>query len=530
MTITGSITKVVVAAFAAVLIAALVAPAQVPAAAGHDGLTLTSRHQGSPVGGDGFLATATGPADERTADQAPGGRALAHYAGGVIPRARAIQKRAPVAELHPTGTQAAEPTLGIDKDGTMFYIGIEGPYTNTPFGQAAVSIESRVMRSDDSGKKWTEVSPMVGPQRRHAVVNFDPMLYVDEDTGRVFTADLQAIACSTVSFSDDKGTSWTTSQACGLSDHQHVFAGPPAVSQTIGYPNVVYYCAIDGGALAAFGTMTSCLKSLDGGLTWTRTGSPAFTNDPTQEHGQLGVPGHCGGGTGHGVVDDKGTIYLPRGWCGQPYLGISKDEGRTWNRVQVADNGMPYDTSSELDEHEAGVAVDKQGNLYYTWTGRDRLLYLATSADGGKTWSEPKMIGHPKVKEAWGPTIALGASGKIAVAYIGSTDAPGGKAPQGRGKGYKGSTWNGYITMTDEALKKDPLFFSGSVNDPRDPLVIGACPLIRCQHIMDFIDVAIAPDGTPWTSMGDGYNREGEPYPIFGLGFVGGMVGGPSLR
>ena len=55
--------------------------------------------------------------------------------------------------------------------------------------------------------------------------------------------------------------------------------------------------------------------------------------------------------------------------------------------------------------------------------------------------------------------------------------------------------------MTDEALKKDPLFFSGAVNDPRDPLVIDGCPLIRCQHIMDFIDVAIVPDGTPWTSI-----------------------------
>ncbi len=77
---------------------------------------------------------------------------------------------------------------------------------------------------------------------------------------------------------------------------------------------------------------------------------------------------------------------------------------------------MPYDESSESEEHEAGVAVDEEGNLYYAWTGADRLFYLATSTDGGKTWSDPKMIAAPGVTETWGPTIAVGAPGKIAVA------------------------------------------------------------------------------------------------------------------
>ncbi len=34
---------------------------------------------------------------------------------------------------------------------------------------------------------------------------------------------------------------------------------------------------------------------------------------------------------------------------------------------QVADNGMPFDEGPELEEHEAGVAVDSKGNHYYTW-------------------------------------------------------------------------------------------------------------------------------------------------------------------
>ncbi|MCA1726830.1 MAG: glycoside hydrolase [Actinobacteria bacterium] len=471
------------------------------------GLSIDSHHEHGLAGGEfGALQAPPAAGGDHTAEQAPGGRAVAHYAGGVVVRSRAVQRRAPVARLRPTGTQAAEPTMGIDADGTMFFVGTDGPHADTPFGPVPKKIEWPVLRSDDGGKTWLDVSPRVGPQRRHAIFGLDPMLHVDTDTGRVFTADLQIVACATVSFSDDKGENWTTAPACGLTDHQTVFTGPPVSSPTVGYPNVVYYCAIDGGVLVELSTMTSCLKSLNGGLTWARTGSPAFTDDPSQEHGQSGIPG-------------------------QPYLAISKDEGLTWTRVQVADNGMPYDVESEVDEHEAGVAVDQAGNLYYVWTGRDRLLYLATSTDGGETWSEPKMIGFPGVTESWGPTIAVGAPGKIAVAYIGSTNAPGGEAPQGHGPAYKKATWNGYITMTGRALARKPVYFSGTVNDVDTPLTKGSCRIVRCDaRIYDFIDIQIAPDGTPWTSMVASYSKDGKYYPTWGLGFVGGFVGGPSLR
>ncbi|MCA1708179.1 MAG: glycoside hydrolase, partial [Actinobacteria bacterium] len=353
-------------------------------------------------------AGADAPLNTTMTDQAPGGRAVAHYAGGIRIRDRRIQKMAPHAVLRPTGTQAFEPSLGIDKDGTIFFVGLDGPAERTPFGLVPLKIESLVTRSTDNGKTWKDVSPMAGPERRHALFVGDPYLHVDKDTGRVFTADIQAVACATTSFSDDKGASWLTSEACGLADHQTVFTGPPVSSPTVGYPNIVYYCAIDGGAFAEEGTQTSCLKSLNGGLDWIRTGSPAFSDDPSKEGGMLGIPGHCGGATGHGVVGDDGTIYLPRGWCRQPWLAISHDEGLTWERVQVADSVMPYDEQAALEEHEAAVAVDKDGNLYYAWNGRDRLFYLATSTDGGKTWSKPMMIAAPGLKETWGPAIDVG--------------------------------------------------------------------------------------------------------------------------
>lgn len=462
--------------------------------------------------------------DGATAQQLAGPRGIAHRSGGRV--IASLNDNAPVPQLSATGTLAAEPTLGITKDGDVFYVGLE---------QVGARYEWPVMRTTN-GRSWEEVSPTLGGQRRHAM-GLDPMLHVDRDTGRIFTADIQAVVgCSAiVSFSDDEGQSWTSSKVCGLTDHQNIFTGPPAISSTVGYPNVVYYCAADGGALAGYSTASSCVKSLDGGLTWLRTGEPAFHDDPTQEGGFI-FEGHCAGLTAHGFVDKEGTVYVPRGWCGQPWLAMSKDEGRTWTRVQVADNGMAEASEGEggLEEHETAVAVDSKGNIYYVWSARNRLPYLAVSRDGGETWSKPMMIGIPRLRESNLPNMDVGKDGRIAVAYIGSENAPGGSQPTGSGDAYKNAKWNAYVTLTTDALDKDPIFYTTRVNDIKDPLEVGSCGIVRCQQIFDFIDLDIAPDGTPWVALVDGCHLpDGSKDCInstWGRGFTAHLVGGPKLR
>lgn len=415
-----------------------------------------------------------------------------------------------------TGTGSWEPTLGIDSKGNIFFQG------------TSFSTETNLVMSRDAGRSWHEVTPTT---HTHTM---DPMIYVDKTTDRVFTTDL-TWPCITVSHSDDLGKSWTTSEACGLADHQNLFTGPPVSSSTVGYPNIVYMCAIDGGAGNPPSTTTSCLKSLDGGITWVRTATSPYTSgDPGHEDGTGGVPGLCEGGTGHGFVDSKGVVYLPRGWCGQPYLAISHDEGATWERIQVATNGMGINEngipgSTRIFEHEAAVAVDAKGNIYYFWTARNRLPYLAISRDGGKSFSSPMRVGPPGLKEAWGPTMDIGATGKIALAYLGSTNAPGGEAPDGMGEEYTDDvTWNGYITSTVNALSKKPRFLTASVNRPSDPVVRGECG-VECSVQKDFIDVVVGPDGRPYTSMVDECAPPGDECDDF-LGFVGTVVRGPKLH
>jgi hypothetical protein len=451
-------------------------------------------------------------------EEGSGGKAVAYYPGGKVVHGK-VAKKAPDARLYRVGLNASEPSLGVTEKGNVFYTAFQG---NTKID---------IVRSDDDGKTWDIASPKFPGGRNAQAVSLDPYLYVDDSEGvdRVFTIDL-TVACAYLSFSDDEGKTWTTNPlACGqpVNDHQTLFSGPPVSSLTVGYPNIVYYCWNDV-------VTTSCSKSLDGGLTFSRTGLPPYPGwspDHTDFTDYDGVPGLCDGLTGHGAVGPDGTVYIPRGWCGQPYISVSHDEGATWTQVQVANNG--------IQDHEAAVAVDSKNNLYYSWMDRQfRLPYLAISKDEGKTWSKPIPIGPPGLKEANLPTIDATAPGKVAIAYLGSENSPGGPFARCREDEdkcpYEKVTWNGYITESANALSKRPIFYTSTVNDKRDPLIRNTCGPGRCRATYDFIDIEIGPDGTPWGAFVDGcISICADPVGTNNLGtdgIVGRLVGGPPLR
>ena len=452
-------------------------------------------------------APRTASAGGRSGDGS-GSRAIAHHAGG---RPIRSASRGPDAVLfrlkddQGLPINAGEPTLGVTNEDNVFYTAIQG---NT---------RVEVLRSQNEGKSWELVSPKLPNGRNAQLLSFDPYIWVDDSEGadRIFTIDL-TVACSYLSYSDDEGATWVTNPlACGrpVNDHQTLFGGPPSISPTIGYPNVVYYCWNDIAS-------ASCTKSIDGGLTFTPTGSPAFFGyDPTAEPPGVNTddpknqPAQCGGLHGHGHVGSDGTVFLPKGHCGQPWLSISHDEGATWTHVQVAKNGVAH--------HEASVATDPKGNIYYAYSAADRLMYLVISKDGGETWSKPMMVGAPRVNETNLPSLDVGGVGKIALAYMGTENSPGQPFPISPGtqtnpdcfvaqlpcpppEEYAKTTWNGYMTVTTNALDQDPTFYSTTVNDKKDPLKRGTCGPGRCGlQILDFIDIVIAPDGEVWSSWVD---------------------------
>lgn len=461
-------------------------------------------------------------AEAKTLSRPSGGKGVAHRDGRTV-----AAGPIPTAVTYALGHHALEPTLGIAPGGDIFYAAAG---FDTPGGALAYT---DIMRSESGGANWEIVSPRVLDQNTMPV-SLDPYVWIDDrldgDTARIYTIDL-TVACSYLAFSDDDGASWTSNPlACGrpVNDHQTLFGGPPASSPTVSYPNILYYCYNDVAS-------SQCTKSLDGGVTFHPTGSPAFTGykPGSEETGFFGAEGFCGGLHGHGVVGDDGTVLLPREYCGEPYLAISHDEGLTWNQVRVS----KIRSISQPDEGAAhpSVAVDSAGNIYYSWIGqKDRLLYLSVSKDGGEKWSKPVVASVPALKETNLPQIDVRGNGKIAIAYYGSENSKFQEC--GRecdGADYLKTKWNGYITISADALAPNPTFFTGTINTLKDPLVRQGCGPGRCKSVFDFIDVEIGPDGIPYAAFVDDCMKDCTaltPNESDYEGLISKLVGGPSLR
>jgi hypothetical protein len=426
------------------------------------------------------LTTSTG-----ATGAAPGGRGAAYYPGG----AKAAG-RVPHLELFRTGFKnAGEPNIGIDKTGTIWS-----------------DVREQAVRSVDGGRHWQKLA-IDGH-----LTTLDPYLYVDRTTGRVYKSDL-AGTCQVLSWSDDRGETWSHAPAaCNQSDHQTIVAGKPATLPTVGYPNVLYNCSQTVG-YNGYSTATGCARSLDGGMSWTPSGAFAYADPspyvPDTESGDGGVPGVCNGDTGPIFAGPDGRLYVPRGWCGQPWLAYSDDEGATFTRVQVAKNGMNTTIDGGFGvvapghgqaDHEAAAVADKKGNVYYLWMAKDRLPYLAVSHDRGATFGAPLKVAPPGVREAWGPSLDIDDKGRVAMAFMGSTNSPG--APWTAS--YASASFTGYLGLIAKPSDRKPVVVAGPVSRPNAPFVYGHCGPDRCDDgVLDFIDVAFAPDGSVWGAFVD---------------------------
>jgi hypothetical protein len=99
------------------------------------------------------------------------------------------------------------------------------------------------------------------------------------------------------------------------------------------------------------------------------------------------------------------------------------------------------------------------------------------------------MVAPPGVIATSLPSIDAGATGKVAILYMGTTN---------------GSSWNGYLTVTTNGLAEDPVFYSVGTKSEDDPLHKGLCPPITCGPAYDFLDVIVAADGSVYGTFVDG--------------------------
>lgn len=415
------------------------------------------------------------------------------------------------------GHDAAEPTLGVNADGVLFITAMT--FANDVAGAPAPLPRADILRSRDGGLNWEDVTPMLpGGVVRQQTFSTDPFLHLDVSTGRLFTIDQQRLTCYVTSYSDDEGESWQPpASACThpVVDHQSLVTFKPRTLPTVGYPN---------GVLVCYNKVATsiCVRSLDGGRTY-------------HDAGVVGSRGAtpaalCSGLTGHLAAAPDGTLYLPRAECGEPLLFRSVDDGLTWTRLLVSAD-HPAMGATGVSPEDPAVAVDQDGNVYVVWQDEDARVRLATSSDGGDTWSDALDITRPGLTAITIPTIAVGDAGKLVVAYYGS-DVPDGYGADE--ETMSNATWHGYLAVVDDALTPTPRIVTARVSPADDPLVRGPCGPGRCPGIVDFMDVVIDGVGNVYAAFvdacvdacakPDGTKNEGS------AALVATLAKGPALR
>ncbi len=382
------------------------------------------------------------------------------------------------------GVHTFEPTIGVTSTGTLFMTS----HNSAPVG-------TKIWRSQDQGQSWEDVTPSPNAPNSN-----DPYLYVDPWTDRLVKFDMHALLGMTVEISDDEGETWEffeRSLASGYTpqDHQTIASTPYDFPGSL-YPTTYVFSINTGLQGGGVGGSYGC-TSLDGGQTW----------DAEKPHYEIGQS-PASGLSGHLVGSENGYIYRgqPAGNY-DPAMYRSTDGGLTWTEHIITTN-----TGSAT--HEIAISTDEGDNVHAFWIGSDNMPYYSNSQDFGESWRDPMMVAPPGVNGTGFPTIAGGADGRAAWAYIGLN-------PEGTG-------WSGYLGVVTDAFVDVPLITTVTVNDADDPLdVTSDCGYRRCGGFGDFIDICIDPDGRPWAALANNmYLNEGGD----GAGIVGTYTHGPALR
>ena len=393
-----------------------------------------------------------------------------------------------------TGFGGSEARIAVTNDGTVVYEpavltpgllgtgyvpGAPGPQPQTQTSPGGLAV------STDDGGRWRFVAPGGAtwtPQ--------DDQLATDPYTGRIFwyamqpnpfpqpssgipAQDQAPLGYANLLTSPDDGRHWSAAALPGyLASENPRFAfglRPAGGARPHDSRDVAYWCG--NNALFVY-VARECWRSLDGGDSW-QFASVLFHRGPSE------LP-ECGGneeqfndGDGnYPQAAPDGSLFVMVQCGGRTFLARSSDEAATWPIVHVGGKPLRIPNADEL-------RIDAEGNMYAARKAGDH-LFLRVSRDLGRTWSGPIDVLAPEARALDQWYVSIGDPGEVAFAYL---------AKDGSRAGY-----DGYLTMTRDALSNSPPFFSTIANDPRHPLE--AAPGTPAKD--DFVGVDVAPDGTAW--------------------------------
>lgn len=176
-------------------------------------------------------------------------------------------------------------------------------------------------------------------------------------------------------------------------------------------------------------------RSTDGGATWSNPLpiSPDYNN------------GAAGGRQGSAVkVGPDGTVYVV--WLDTvnkqnvERMSVSHDGGKTFPAqnitvAPVTDDGvspLPGTSFRQDSRTFPSFSIGATGTMYVAWSNRTNghaVVQLATSTNGGTTWSAPITAGDVTGRSAFFASVAADPNGNVDVAFLAMDEVPTGTVP-----------------------------------------------------------------------------------------------------
>jgi hypothetical protein len=336
---------------------------------------------------------------------------------------------------------STEPRVAVAPDGTEYVV--SGPSTDS----SAPSVPVKVYASHDHGRTWAATAGQPVQAQPSADVDI-----VVTRTGRLVVVELDSAGLNlVVSYSDDRGATWTASTGAARiadQDRPWLAVGPddPSTHQPRVY--LLFHNAFSGNATENMYVETSS----DGGASFgipvplTAPGSAAFLDL------------QCGDTTGPSslsVNPRTGRLYAfwvtrhgQLGGCGlvpqQPVTLVAST--RVWGATSPDNSSGSWTDSLAVDGSARGnivamslapAALDTAGNVYVAYPESPRPFPDFTDAAVHVRWAPPDLShwSAPITIAASGPPgnvlthVAAGRPGQLDVAWMAAALAAGRKAP-----------------------------------------------------------------------------------------------------
>jgi hypothetical protein len=480
---------------------------------------------------------------------------------------------------------SGEPSLSISP--TFNTAGSHDIYVSAPYGFSDTT--SFIWKSEDGGQTFRLVGDEAPPEGKPAMTcaGGGDSSIVNDSSGNLYFADLQGLTDVSDSVSVDGGNTFVTT--CNSANDTGVdrpwlavYGDPLGNGREYMAVDDTEQCDPDNCGLGQVGANLLQLASAAGANALTQTFSPL----PGQQIEPDGIVGGAvvdqrngdlylvhtaftdasgnlvGGGDANGndnaiVVDRFVGGYsqtvstpIPPGSVSvcKPYNAMGPCTSE-----DVVHAPLNSDGNSTVNNGQdfSPIAIDRSGNLYVVWSQSPvdssgnvdgpTAIYMATSTDGGATWTKPISVSShvPGLQTNVLPWLVAGDAGRVDLVWYG-TPTLGSCPGEPCGAGFINGTWNVYMAQTVNAINRNgtanaaPSFTTAKVSEY--PVHTGqicefgiACATGGDRGLLDFIQVQADPSGAADIVYADGANDDFNGGETSGLVDFVQQTGGPGL-